>query len=1129
MKRPVLLCALLLGFLIHSTAVAGTWEALRSQRPEKTSVEVLSSDLYRTTLRLQLQGFYMHAVDGALPGAVTITSPGAVPIQKAGAPDLPQFSVSLAIPDLGGMRLSVTQASFREYSTVELAPSKGNLMRSVQPADVPYRYSEVYAQAGFWPSETAITRDPYILRDYRGQAVLIRPFQYDPVAKTLRVYTDITVEFVHDEGLPAVNPMVRQHAVSGVDPQFATLYSRHFGNAPSLTYAPLAESGKMLIICPQAWMSAMQPFIDWKLRCGIPVEMVDVLQAGGTASAIQSFVASKYQSEGLTYLLLVGDAAQLPSLSAQGGASDPSFGYVLGNDSYAEVMVGRFSAESLADVETQVQRVLNYEIHPDTVAGWYKNGVVIASNQGPGDDNEMDWEHAVNMRSDLLNFTYGDVAELYDGTNAATNDAPGDPGNVDLANLLQAGVGAITYTGHGGPDVFSTTGFSSADVQNLTNTNRLPFIWAVACVNGQFDTPGAPCLGESFLRANVNGQPTGAIATFMSSINQSWNPPMDGQDEMVDILVQSYAGNTKYTFGGLSVNGCLQMNDDYGQAGYEMTDTWHIFGDPSLHVRTAVPQAMSVNHVSVLPVGLSTLAVNASFNGATVVLTMNGQIIATGTVSNGFVSLAFPPLSMPDTLFVTVTGFNQVPYLGQVLVIPASGPYVIHQQNTLVEVSGNNDGLADYGEIIDVNLDLLNVGLADANGVGISISTTDPYVSLISSSVLAGTIPSNASIQLPAAFRYQVANNVPDQHVVYFTLTATDGNGTSWTSGFTQVMQAPVLEGGLLTLDDTQGGDGDGYLEPGENASITIRCHNNGHSDALTANAVVTSLCGFLNLSAGNFPISLPEQQFADITFTAGILNNIALGSVYDLALNLSSGAYAGYGYYTGNAGIILEDFETNDFSSYSWTGGGTLPWITTTLAPFDGVYCATNSDINDNESSELLLSLTALLDDSVSFWYKLSSEQDWDYLRFYIDGTELGAWSGLGSWTYASFPLTAGTHTLKFLYEKDNIISAGLDCAFLDNIRFPFGTQVTGISTSVHAGADVQVWPNPSNGQFQVKTSLLNGQWLLRDVSGRTVLSGSTRGSENFIVDGNRMQAGLYLLEIFNAQKRETVKVHIR
>ena len=44
----------------------------------------------------------------------------------------------------------------------------------------------------------------------------------------------------------------------------------------------------------------------------------------------------------------------------------------------------------------------------------------------------------------------------------------------------------------------------------------------------------------SYILLPVSDQPTGAIATFMSSIYQGWAPPMEAQDEMVDILVESY-------------------------------------------------------------------------------------------------------------------------------------------------------------------------------------------------------------------------------------------------------------------------------------------------------------------------------------------------------------------------------------------------------------------------------------------------------------------------------------------------------------------------------------------------------------------------------------------------------------
>ena len=56
---------------------------------------------------------------------------------------------------------------------------------------------------------------------------------------------------------------------------------------------------------------------------------------------------------------------------------------------------------------------------------------------------------------------------------------------------------------------------------------------------------------------------------------------MEGQDAINDILSEAYVNNIKRTFGGITMNGCMEMNDAYGLAGVEMTDTWTIFGDPS--------------------------------------------------------------------------------------------------------------------------------------------------------------------------------------------------------------------------------------------------------------------------------------------------------------------------------------------------------------------------------------------------------------------------------------------------------------------------------------------------------------------------------------------------------------------
>lgn len=1135
MRFKTLYLSLLLVFSQFIGASASEWQIVKSSEPSASSVTVLQSDLYSSTLRFDLQGYYLEEVNTPRGLSYIVHSPGGTALLETGSPDLPKFALSLLIPDKGSMKAEVLDARFTDVSAIDIAPSKGNLTRNIQPLDVPYRYGSVYNRNEFWPSATHILNEPYIFRDFRGQSVWMQPFAYNPVNRQLRVYSEITIRVSHLPVVPGSNELNRSALPTSINGYFAPIYKNHFGNLPVLAYTPLEENtGKMLIICHGPWMSLMQPFVEWKTKKGIEIEMVDVITAGGTAQNIQAYISNYYQNNNLTFVLLVGDAPQVPTLSSAGGASDPSYGYLLGNDSYPEVMVGRFSAETPDDVSTQVQRVVKYERYPDPLQGWYNQGVVIGSNEGPGDDNEMDWEHAANMRTDLINFTYGTVSELYDGTHPGTTDMPGDPSNIDLFNLFQSGISLMTYTGHGSNTSCATTGLSNNDIQNMTNSNKLPFIWAVACVNGEFDSPSGPCFAEKFMRARVNDEPTGAVATLMSSINQSWNPPMDGQDEMVDILSQQYPSNLKYTFGGLSVNGCMKMNDDYGAAGDEMTDTWHIFGDPTLNVRTSTPQSMTVNHTTSIPVGLSNLNVNCSNNGALVSLTMNGQIIGTGIVVNGNVVVSFAAINAPDTIFVTVTGFNQIPYEGQVLVIPASGPYVIYQSCGVQDPTGNNNGLADFGESITVDLTLQNVGLADANGVNAVISTTDPYITLTGTAAAIGTITSSSSATQTGAFSFNVANNVPDQHPAQFTISVTDNSGNSWSSGFVLLLQAPVLKGGILSIDDNANGDGDGQLEAGETAILTIRCLNDGHSDAPASIASISTFSSFLTIVNNSALLgTINKQGYSDALFTISMAPNVTVGTAWDVQLSVVSGQYSATKSYNGTAGIILEDFETNNFNRFNWILSGNTNWFTSTSLPYEGLYCAESGNIGDSEISELSIVINCLADDSVSFWYKTDSEQSWDFLRFYMDGILMGEWSGNTSlWSYAGFPLLSGSHTLRFAYEKDSYLSTGLDAVWLDNIRFPVGTQTTSIEQITYTKG-LAVWPNPARERVMVKlpeNSDRNLQYFLFDAKGMMVASSRINevNSNQFEVPVLGFAAGVYQLVVRGEQSNFSTRFSV-
>lgn len=604
-------------------------------------------------------------------------------ILETGAPDLAKLTTAVVVPDLASMKVGVTSANFYDVPNVNIAPSKGNLKRDINPDAVPFTYGPAYTTNAFYPSNIASLGEPYILRDVRGQALHVVPFQYNPVTKVLRVYTDITVNISVLDLNGGENKLIRNNNVVKLsDPDFQAMYEGNFINYnelnPASDYNPVGENGCMLVVCYDAFAADMQPFVRWKNQKGIPCEMVLKSAVGALASDVENYVQNYYTSHPtLKYVLLVGDNAQIPANATGYGDSDNSLGYLAGTDSYPEVFVGRFSAQTNTHVQTMVNRAIKYEKTPAGGAA-YAKATTIGSDQGPGDDNEMDYEHQRGLKAKMIAYkfntlsTYTSVSENYDGSQG-TPDVSGSPTSTMIKNEVNAGTGLITYTGHGSDLAWSTSGFSTSTVPSLTNTTAHPFIWSVACVNGNF-VPNSACLGEAWHRAGTPAAPTGAIAFLGATINQSWSPPMEGQDAMVDLLTESVAGNIKRTFGGLSMNGCMKMNDAYGAAGAEVTDTWECFGDPSVMVYTMSPLAMTVTHGAFAPVGTTSSAINCNVNGALICLSINGVILGTG-VSNGTnATITYPAVNTSGTIIdVVATSYNRMPYVGTITVQGATG------------------------------------------------------------------------------------------------------------------------------------------------------------------------------------------------------------------------------------------------------------------------------------------------------------------------------------------------------------------------------------------------------------------------------------------------------------------------
>jgi hypothetical protein len=553
---------------------AATGVSVLENAPDRVVIQYSIPDLTYTTLQ----------IDGAPYLQVGLF--GEAQVLVAGAPDVPHVARSIVIPDSGVMAVRVMDAQYDDLTDIDLAPSKGTLPRTVNPDDVPYTFGAEYGANAFFPGDLAALHEPYILRDCRGVVVDLYPVQYNPVTRTLRVYSSVTVEVVRTAAGGA-NVLLRGMRTGRPSVSFEKLYAVHFINyVPDQRYNPLSEEGDLLVICYDAWLPNIQPFVDHKNAIGINTTAVGVSTIGNTSTAIKDYIQGVYNQGNLAFVLLVGDAAQVATPSASGGASDPTYSKLAGSDNYPDIMVGRFSAETAAQVDTQVQRSVEYEENAATTLPWFWKGVGIASAQGAGqgDQGQADYVHMDEIRGWLMNMTppYNPVDQIYD-TNGGTAAM--------VTTALNQGRGIINYCGHGDQTSWGTTGFSNSNVQALQNDNMLPFIVSVACLNGSFNN--GTCFAEAWLRSTHNGEPIGAIATYMSSILQDWASPMEAQDEF-NILYTQIEPNDYFAYGTLCFAGSCSMMDQYGStngsSGCNMFNTWHVFGDPSIRiVGTTIP------------------------------------------------------------------------------------------------------------------------------------------------------------------------------------------------------------------------------------------------------------------------------------------------------------------------------------------------------------------------------------------------------------------------------------------------------------------------------------------------------------------------------------------------------------
>jgi hypothetical protein len=605
------------------------------------------------------------------------------------------------------------------------------------------------------------------------------------------------------------------------------------------------------------------------------------------------FIRDAYASWGTTYVLLGGDTNIVPPrycfttyygamyvpgdsyYSSLEGNWNADRDYIFGEgyrgysvpgdslDLYPEVFVGRAPVSSVVEAETFIDKTLAYEKAPAAVMT--NRNLYLAEVLFP-----YDWQgggYSLDGAADVVEPGLDSIPSSVHGARVYTNHAE-FPGSYVLSapaarDSLNRGYNINVHVGHGNKDIMRmnlNNYVTMSDVDALMNgAEKSGFWWLLNCTSVAIDYD---CIAE---RAMNN--PAGGASSVWGPTRYAF--PATARTYYWDWMGILYGGLVNEA--GAVCALAKARHASFSESGYENTDRWTqlsmvYLGDPALPLWTARPKSLSVAKPSTMQVGSSgmsfTVSDPAPVAGALVCVAKSGDVYASGqTGPTGQVTLSFVPHTT-GTLTVTVTAANHLPYEGTVSITAAPDAHV-HVESWAVDDDaaglsvGNGNGRAESSETIELDVTVRNTGVATADAVTGTLTSSDGYVTIQDGSASFGTMTAGTPRTVAEAFRFAISGSCPNDHDIQFSLQFTEGSRLTWTEALVCRVLRPDLAQVYLTINEVVG-DGDGIAEVGETINLAVDVLNDGNGDAKT-------VTGKLRYPSGEVSVSDSTDSWGNI------------------------------------------------------------------------------------------------------------------------------------------------------------------------------------------------------------------------------------------------------------------------
>lgn len=972
-----------------------------------------------------------------------------------GSPKLPVISKLIEIPNGSTPDVKVISFDIKEYKladfgiTQKLFPAQAPQSKnSTQIVDIAFN-RQVYETNSFYGDALARVKVAGNLRGVQLASLVLSPVEYNPVMNTIRVYDNLVVEinFYGAYQLKAVENKSRFRS-----PYFKSLFGNVLNGQPTdVKAAEVSDSPvKYVIVSDPMFRDVLQPFIRWKVKRGFKVieAYTNDPAVGITSASIKAYLQSLYNSATLTdpaptFVLFVGDVAQIPAFSCSDHVSDLYYCEYTG-DYLPEVFYGRFSANTVNELLPQINKTLQYEqyLMPDPS---FLDQVVLAV--GADATHQLKWGNGqVNYETTYyFNEAHNLVPHIY----LQPEQAGSDYSKSMQANISN-GISFANYSAHGSAEGWANPSFTISDVGKLQNVGKYGLMIGNSCQTNAFDQNS---FGEALLRAENKG----ALGYIGASGLTYWDEDYwwsVGSGSIVSDPTYETTGPGMYdrvfhnhgeprsewysTMGQMVFAGNLAVQESNSEMKKQYWESYCLMGDPSTMIYFGVPSVLKADYNSLLPLGATTFQIKTE---AFASVAISGNSILHGVAEadeNGLAIVQLQPFTQTGYADIVITMQNRKPYIDSVSVESPHGPYLTLQNVVVEDQDGNANNLPESGESLTLAILLNNLGNSDAIKAKSTLSTTDAYFTIPVDTHTWPMIAANGSALAKNTFNLQVRDNVPDMHKATFTIT-TQTDSAIFKSDFSFLVYAPKLLNGTINFDDSTSGNGNMQIDPGETIVVTMSTTNSGHS---TLGEVSTQLFLFGDKITTNPPPlhigKLVPGETGSSFFTFTVSPDAIPGSQITLYITATAGNYNSISSLNLCVGPQVEDFETGNLLKYNWQFKGNKPWETSSLVKSEGSYGAKSGALNNSERSEMYMEGQVLFDDTISFYRKVSSENGYDFLKFYIDSHEAGSWSGATDWEKVSYPVSAGRHRFSWVYEKDEATSAGLDAAWIDYIQLP-------------------------------------------------------------------------------------------